>query len=453
MQITKLELYTNTPKDRIREMDKLFLLLTPVMNEIHSVNYSERFWRILLQGYVSTVLSRYSEYKIKIVGFDIILPTGAKHIGFKRKFYTYLRYALKVVQTRNNINKINLILSRDMNICVSNLFGTSTPAGVNEVIPEYYFLPFIFKTSIGKRSKLKDISQRHNDLFLQNIILSIPQIFVEYFDFVMNKVVLNDAKDKIFHSTIISSTFTRYIVAKYVENGSLLYGYQHGGNYGEDKYHAAYHYESSISDKYHTWGWTISAADIPYYAFRVESFIEKYDTISISKKYDCLLVFGRFLSWNSDKYIEKGLKFACNINRDKYVNILARPRKESKNSNDINNLMFLKKYNITFDQGHRHEAPLIIKQSKIVILLNYPSTFAFECMSVNHPILCIVENHELTSIAEPHYINMYDLQIFHKNIESIINFLNNVEINIWWNAIVLDERYLNFKNTFMQRNK
>ncbi len=439
-------------QERIKKMDELFIIFTQIMNKVHNVNFSERFWRILLQGYISTVVSRYDDFNNKKVAFDVILPTGAKKVSFKRKFHTYLRYLFMVFKTRNNKSKINYILQNESNICISTLFGTTLPNGVKEILPDYYYFPIIAKKNHKKRKSLKIASENYSDLYLQNIILSVPKIFIEDFEKLMKEVPLFDEINKTFHITIFSNTYSRYIVAKYVENGAKLFGYQHGSNYGETRFHPAYYYENSISDKYHTWGWKINENDNPYFAFRIKKFIDKYESTTVDIKYDCLIVFGRFLDWNKDKYLEKGLFFAKNIDRTKYPNVLVRPRKENKRSDATGNLMFLKKYDFILDEGIRNEAPLIIKQSKIVILLHYPSTFAFECMSVNHPVLCIIETNEISDMALPYYRKMYELKIFHNDIESVVDFLNDNDINKWWKKVLEDQRFHDFKNNFLKNN-
>ena len=152
----KVDLSGRNLQERIKKMDELFILFTPIMNKVHQVNYSKRFWRILLQGYISTALSRYYDFDNKKVTFDVILPTGAKKVSFKRKLHSYVRYFFMVFKTRNNKDKINNILQHENNICISTLFGKTLPKGVKEILPDYYYFPIIQKRNRKKKKIIKN---------------------------------------------------------------------------------------------------------------------------------------------------------------------------------------------------------------------------------------------------------------------------------------------------------
>lgn len=438
------------PVERRKKMDELFLLFTEIMNKVHRVSYSERYWRILLHDYIAFSLSQYPRFSNALLIRDTILPTGTKKNSVKRLLFVYIKYFIKLFQSRGKYRLINQLLQNNDNVYISDHFRNSGIEDYPVILPDYYYYPLFRLKGRNKRITLIELSEDYSDIYLRNIIKSVPVVFVEYFDFLMKRVKLFDPQNKVFNITGFPTSYSRYIVAKYIGNGAKLYGYQHGASYGETKNHSSYYHEYKIADKYHTWGWKINEKDVPSFAFRVTPFVEKYRTLNESVKFDCLIVFGRFLSWNKDKYISKGLYFAKNIDRNKYPDIIARPRKEHRKENAISNLMFLNPYNFHFHSGDRSDTPLVVKQSKVVILLFYPSTFAFECMAVNHPILCVVENREVEDNAVPFYTGMYELGIFHPNIESVVDFMNKTEIEQWWKETLIDKRYIDFKHNFVR---
>lgn len=437
------------PVGRSKKIDEFLSILTSVMNNVHDVSYSERFWRILLNGYVSLSLSQYQRFTKPVFLRDVILPTGEIN-GFKTLLFVYTKYLINLIQSAGKYRIINRMLKQNNNIYISALFENSRIQEDLVILPDYIYFPINSLKDRSKREKLRLMSEEYEDVYLKNIIKSVPLIFIEYFDFLMGKVKLFNPHQKTFNIITLPNSYSRYIVAKYTENGAELYGYQHGSNYGETNNHVSYNHEYKISDRFYTWGWKINENDYPFFAFRISPFINKYKSLHNVKNYDCLIVFGRFLSHNKQKYINKGIYFAQNIDRNKYPKIIARPRKGHKYENAKNNLRFLNTYNFQFHSGNRAETPSVIKQSKVVILLHYPSTFAFECMAVDHPIICIEENRDVSEMAMPFYDGMYELNIFHRNIESVVEFMNKTDINEWWNETVVDIRYINFKNNFLR---
>jgi len=62
------------------ELSKKYLeILIPVLNRLHSTFYSERFWEIVLKGYVGFVISNLEYYEKEVCGFYVI---NQLHNGF-----------------------------------------------------------------------------------------------------------------------------------------------------------------------------------------------------------------------------------------------------------------------------------------------------------------------------------------------------------------------------------
>lgn len=87
----------------------------------------------------------------------------------------------------------------------------------------------------------------------------LPQCFVENYDRIGKEAsaIYPKKVNAIFSANAwyYDETFKRW-AAVLGEQGAVLLGTQHGGNYGAMKYMASENHETSIVDRYYSWGWT-----------------------------------------------------------------------------------------------------------------------------------------------------------------------------------------------------
>jgi putative transferase (TIGR04331 family) len=304
------------------------------------------------------------------------------------------------------------------------------------------------KIDCKKRKIPIEYPEKYNKIFISNIIKYIPKVYIEYFDHLMNKVLLYEPEKKIFHVSTIGNLFLRFTIAKYTENGAKLNYYQHGGFYGEFKHHNAHDYESSIADQFMTWGWKIKENDLPSPAFRLEKFRENFNENN-EKSIDLLLIYPGIFNINDKHFKRISSIFFININRVKFTKICARPRPKST-FNRKADLMFISKEDVKIDSGYTPLSKLISK-SKLVILMNHPSTTILECLYVDHPVVALLDNDDPSAIVIPYYDLLLEKKLFHLTIDSLIEHLNTTNINAWWSTLLKDPTYQQFKHEFLRK--
>ena len=88
--------------------------------------------------------------------------------------------------------------------------------------------------------------------------LCIPVVFLEgYKDFRAQALALNKPQPRIVYTAnaLHSNLTFRFLVAEWVEQGTMLLSHQHGGGYGMDRIHVVEDFETRVSDLFYSWGW------------------------------------------------------------------------------------------------------------------------------------------------------------------------------------------------------
>ena len=440
-----------TSSERIQTADEIIAILSYSLNEIHKTSYSERFWRIILAPYESAIYTcrhilDQRETKSKPV---TILHTNTLELDINTIIFSKVRYLLKIYKTFRGLKKIKLALNKSKNIAMGSSFSNNMLSKIDSHLEAYY--PFLRnkKTNHKKRSINLEYPANYSKEFIDNVVKLIPKVYVENFEGLMNKIPLINPKEKTFHVTIFHSLFMRFVVAKYVENGAKLYFYQHGGFYGEYKYHNAHHFEGKIADKFMTWGWKIRSNDVPYRAYRLEKFRKNYISLE-NKLYDILLIYPIIRNRNFEYVKNESDVFFKKINRSNYPVICSRPRPIAK-FNRKSSLSFIPKNLCTIDSGFTNISGLISK-SKLIIIFTHPSTTLLECLYIDKPTVAILDNdNEHTEIVKPHYDFLLEKGLLHNSMDSLVKHINSVDIDLWWNELIIHPKYLGFKHEFLRK--
>lgn len=440
-----------TSKERHHIAEDLFTFLTEVLNDIHQINYSKRFWKILIAPYVKVILNNFdtlTENKF------FIEPSNFTHGNLfksaeKHNFFSMLKTVNNNFFLSYKWNKIKNELKNNNDIVSSFHY----PKSLKAIYDTYIDVPELdIKKSCETYLSLRNVTAEkfiwnNNHNFSYNVIHGLPKIYVEYFNLTLEKIPLYNPKEKVFHISMIQTMLMRFVLAKYIENGAILKYYQHGGFYGEYQYHNAYLYENSVADEFMTWGWRMNKKDTPSRAFRLEKFKSyfKYDSL---KKYDILLVYPFIHRVNKDRFYNFSSIFFNNLNRNKYKKICARPRPVSS-FNRKGNLKFLSQSVDKIDAGFINLSKLVSK-SRLVVLLNYPSTTMLECLYVNQPVIGVLNNETPSNVVKPYYDFLLNVGILHNSMESLVNHLNEKDIPSWWAETIKEKMYKEFKNKFLR---
>ncbi|MES2847647.1 MAG: hypothetical protein V4685_01215, partial [Bacteroidota bacterium] len=296
-------------KLRIDISESILENLIPVMNEIHGVNFSYRFWKLILSDYINAVISIRHVLEAKLLNTAPGLEAVNSH-HVPTRSQKLIRRAPSVIKHYKQIgavSKTEQLIKQNKNLS----FGLPAIDAVRADTGQP--LPVLFSIYPGsgdrkKRSITNQIASRQKSLFMMNVISQLPQLFVEYFEKEFNRVSLINPGDKTFHLHGFPPYSSIMIVAKYAEHGAKIFCYQHGAYYGEFEYHNAWFHESSIADEFRTWGWKISENNVPWKAYRLEKFRQKYLQFASAINYDLIICFTNLYGVNAGFY-EKATNF------------------------------------------------------------------------------------------------------------------------------------------------
>jgi len=436
--------------ERLSMSEDIFQILATALNKIHGTSYNLRFWKILTAPYVGAVISN----RVLLAENDLVTqPVTYAHVSmFKptKEFISYekVRHMITLLTSLGSYRKIKIQLKSENNIAVGFHYPKALSSVVDVFMDAHYPILPNKKVSHEKRKISIEYPEEYDSTFISNIIKCIPKVYIEYFNYLMNKVPLYEPEKKIFHVSTIGNLFLRFTLAKYTEKGAKLNYYQHGGFYGEFKHHNSHDYESSIADQFMTWGWKIKDNDVPSPAYRLEKFRKNFNE-HFKKSFDLLLIYPSIYHINNEHFDRISTLFFNKINRDKFAKICARPRPKST-FNRKADLKFIFKKATKIDAGYTPLSKLISK-SKLVILMNHPSTTILECLYVDQPVVAILDNDDPSEIVIPYYDLLLEKKLLHLTIDSLIDHLNTTNIDAWWSALLKDPTYQQFKHEFLRK--
>lgn len=288
--------------------------LSVKLNQIHGVDFSLRYWRILvgpwLASFIHIVFDRWTSIKNAVNGYDItgtiaihqqlaLVPNDMNEfislfLGDEWNHFIYTEILSEIgnlpitfINTKVNFlnnkpvkNKKRIsglliqISSRIANFFVRNddAFISSTYlTKYDEALLHLRLLQFPqFGLKLTPSISNLDFQQRDwrasvkckNDfeVFLLSIIpKQIPKVYIEGYKELLIKTESTPwpkLPKLIYTANILwHDEVSMLYTAEKVEQGTrLIYG-QHGGGYGTAKFHFAEEHEVAISDRYLTWGW------------------------------------------------------------------------------------------------------------------------------------------------------------------------------------------------------
>lgn len=438
--------------ERIAMSEKIISELVNMMNHIHQVNYSYRFWKIVMSDYVNALVSiKHILEKEELNRAPYLFPLNSHYLPtFKQKLMARLPSVIKHYKDPGAQSRIFKILQNEHNIRIAlpEIEAVNKDIGGTNIPLYYPLFPGFGKAH--KRKRANQLADGYTDTFLRNMIRQLPQVYVEYFDGLYDHIPVHSPEHKVFHTHGMPGFYNSLIIAKYLNHGAKLYYYQHGAYYGEMTGHNSHFNESSVADEFRSWGWHIKKNDVPWKAYRLEKFRLLYNECPRSAGYDFLMCYPNVIHANHGFFKGVTDHLLQHIDDRKYKKFIARPRPIHRMFSHAGRLSFIKDNRVFIDSGLGSMAEITAK-SRLVIQFNIPATNFMECLYVDHPTIGLLSNDQPTEIVKPYYSFFTQQGVMHENFESLVDHLNKVDIDEWWGALIKEPMYQQFKNEFLRK--
>jgi hypothetical protein len=437
---------------RVDLSQKLYNELASVMNEVHGTDFSNKFWKLIVQAHVNAVVSRKKHLDSADLYRkpDLYPINGYDFPDFKEKFKYGLIHTVKHFINRFNRKKIEELLQKQNEFRLGFPEVLNLDKDIGGVALPLYYPVFFGRGEKNKRAKVNRIAERYKDIYYRNLIRQLPQIYVEHFKKIFESIPLAQPEKKTLHVHISFGFYKDLLIAKYVENGSRLIWYQHGSSYGEFRGDSAHHFEHSVSDEYRSWGWEIKEKDVAWKAYRMELFSMQYQKYTRTGQFDLMLCFPQMNGEYRKLYSGITDFLLEHLDADIYRRILARPRRSNKIHSHASQLSFIENERIIKSSG----LPPMMKEMsecRAVLQMEVPSTNFLECLYVDHPTIGLLRNDQPTEVIQPYYDFFLKEGVLHEDLESLASHLNSIEIETWWEELQQKEMYLSFKDTFIRK--
>lgn len=301
--------------------ESLLEVLSRVLNEIHCLNYSKRYWRILigtwLYYYICIIYEKYSLIKTGMERYPGFITIGLSESSFvvARDMHDFVQFLtedsynlqlytkiLKAIGTEFPVKDYKLSnkpLGSPRHIQPIELHSKRFLRKIVRIIEHFFHdgRPVIMKSSyfprtvelslilrakgelwcnnsnllelpqkpldLNLRSRLKDLplgTSEFEGLLVGILPQEIPQSYVENFPEIQNYALKKYPKKPkaIFTSNAwCFDEVFKHWSASCSENGTILLGCQHGGSYGSITLFPTQDNEFLITDRFYSWGWVL----------------------------------------------------------------------------------------------------------------------------------------------------------------------------------------------------
>jgi|GEM_PF-762211 len=441
---------------RLEYSDQIFTKLAEVLNEVHQMNHSTRFWKLITEEYVRAVINRIQELKATDVkAAPGLYPIVVNSLPDRRqKIRRGTKQLLNYLKTRKNRGLIyQLIRENDLLLSgFKDIPGFKEETGGVELPDQELIIAGAGNRKIRKR--LDELAEQADEPIIKNVIRQIPKIYVEHFRPLYDSVELFDPGSKTFH---VMGNFhlgrRQLTIARYIEEGARLIWHQNGAFIGEVVYKNSRYLSHGVADEYRTWGWQLTEKDQPGKAWFLEKFRAPYEEKSQeSKEYDLLLCFPKLRPQVRDELLESGAQILRNLDRHRYPRILVRPQLSGSLTGQIEALQAMIADTRAELSTGRSPMAAETASAQCVVQMSVPATNFMECIYMNHPTIGILNNKQPTDLIQPWYRFLEKRGVLHPNAELLAEHLNRIEIVDWWSQLISSDGYQEFKNKFAKKN-
>jgi putative transferase (TIGR04331 family) len=484
--------------------ERLLSCLTETMNGIHRTRHSERYWRILLgpwlMHYLQVLYDRYISLVEAYKKYPDLTTLGLSEECFVTPRDTRECITL-LLEDPYNLQIITRILQKlgkafpqkPQKISKSSGFDPSVVKNLKSRVLDFFSrLPFPpigphtiisgdpnssgltdIKLSILARGKLKTIrtqsyqvpalpldlqardklnkisldNNEFESLLVDMLPLDMPQCFIESFELIKReaKKIVPVRPQAVFSAYMwyFFEVF-KQIAAIYADEGALIVGSQHGGNYGSIKYLPAEDHELKITDRYYTWGWTRAnspARIVPFYAGKLSG----RKSLHPNNKKDGILfavdIVPRYLnranyySYAFSRYLEWQLRFIDAIDSKLRKKVRCRQLFEDygwdikERWNELcNDIMLEDFFSVPFLSS--------LENCRLFVCDHLGTTF-LEALSANKPCVLFWDPkiYELRGEAVEYYKLLSEMEILFHDPQKAAHKVNAIyeDVESWWN--------------------
>lgn len=420
------------------------------LNKVYNFTYSPAYWKtVFLPWTVAFVENLYDRYLrlrwleqhypcsiIEIPKIDDSMPYYKKSFDVWRKAHLHIpniklySYLIQSLGLDKNVKYLDIEIDelRSVNIdsgyadkIVSYLYrAINLHAGKNVIFwnmskPETIFnlsrklgwlqwgVPYLkengFVNSPFDRAQiiLETDSGSFKEILYKIIWKVLPVSLVEQFTQRRN-VALAFLNKKNINSIIISQYFWIYdtqkiLLAEAKERGSKIFGFQHGGGYGQQSIVATERVERQICDYFITWGWDDNGScptlplPVPHLSELAGTHIKEKNDILYIGSHAPMYMFRYMDYWNPEyvclKYYMLKERFLKNLSESVKKNILYRPYPIEYGWNEKERISEIVPSVRFFLGGHLTD---IMARSSIVVI-DHPGTSFLEALTINVPTI------------------------------------------------------------------
>lgn len=422
--------------------------LSSILNEIHSVNLSTRFWRIVANKYIHELVRTNGFTDFAGTRFEVM-----KAMSLREKLTRKMASIVKEIKSWKNLSTYRKVKT-ESHVYINWRDKVKKKKSIN--LQSVHISLFKNKEAT-KRRLVKEKADKEQRESVRIMLEHLPEYLVEYFSYYLKQVKKHPNHPISVHYFRLGSLFNKFLVAFWINNGSHLNIYQHGSGYGE--YYKMHFKETKMSDTFFTWGWCIDKKHKPGPAHPLEKFKNLYlrAEVDLSNKKNILIcppVLGTYFR----NYILNSVEILDNdLNKEKYKSILIRPRPKGGGLSYRDEFLRFESERTEVDSGlGRSRIADLVKNARLVIHLQSPSTTLLECIYVDHPVMSIIKPSRFTptKIAVEAYNGLIKIGVLHETAESLVEKLNLIEnVEEWWSKILQTQEYCHFKNTFCKHTK
>jgi putative transferase (TIGR04331 family) len=431
---------TECPKTPTVLFDDLLDSAYPVLNQLHGVNRSRRFWSILLHRY----LALWIYYGGKVPDRPSINTTRrSSRLRWLRDARYFpgeaRRRAATAYLLRSPLLSARSILTGFHENCYTIARLVDQPAS---------WLPrnkFHGTRDLAVRNVLGEMIESIDAPLARMALEGLPASYVEYFRGVYESVQVADASAKEFHASYLVNIETQMTVARHVEEGSRLTFYQHSAEYGELCNYVWHHAQAGLADRFRTWGWKLHKNDEPYLALRLMKPARLlFRTKSGSGTWLYVIVRSRHIETTHS--VQR--RFFGVLSDRGAATIVIRPRilKADPAENQIIDGVRSRVQSI--DDGYSRMVDLV-REAELVILDGFPSTAFMECVTADVPVIAIVpEGTAFTETAGKFYDEFFRIGLLQRSPELAGDFLNGLSVGSWWRDVRQLDCFREYLSTF-----
>jgi putative transferase (TIGR04331 family) len=417
--------------------------LSSILNKIHGIDLSPRFWRIVADTYIYELVRTNGFTDFAGTRFEVM-----EAMSIRDKLTKKIVSLVKEVKSWANLDEYGKVQTNS-----HVFFNWPAEPGQEGSVKLHTVLKGFLKTrKTTKRKVVREIVEQETRNDIQTMLKHLPEDLVEDFSFYFKQAKKHQKHPASIHYYRVYSLFNKFLIAFWVNKGSCLNIYQHGSGYGE--FYKMHINETNVSDNFFTWGWSIDEKHKPGPAYPLEKFKKLYidAEIKFEDKKDILVCPPAIVSHFRAHVMNSIDALRSDLSKEKYKSILIRPRPKGSGLSYRDEFLSFQDEHIEIDSGMgRNRIAELVKNARLVIHLQSPSTTLLECIYINNPVMSIIKPSRFipTKIAVEAYNGLIKVGVLHETAESLVKKLNSISsIEEWWSKTLKTPEYMHFKNKF-----